>query len=128
MLSWSNESLIEDGRSQSEIRQGVTLEVMGEGTSMGPLSERGNARRPSRGILGNTHIQYDIEWNTLGEYLEWLEKRGVSTNIASFVGTGTLRVIPSVTMTAHPPKPNWKPCADTGAAGDGKGRSACRRH
>jgi N-acyl-D-amino-acid deacylase len=91
MLSWSNESLIEDGRSQSEIRQGVTLEVMGEGTSMGPLSEEMRAAR-TRGILGNTRIQYEIEWNTLGEYLEWLEKRGVSTNIASFVGTGTLRV------------------------------------
>ncbi|MEO8606373.1 MAG: D-aminoacylase [Chloroflexota bacterium] len=91
MLSWSNESLIEDGRSQSEIRQGVTLEVMGEGTSMGPLSEEMRAAR-TRGILGNTRIHYEIEWNTLGEYLEWLEKRGVSTNIASFVGTGTLRV------------------------------------
>lgn len=91
MLSWSNESLIEDGRSQSEIREGVTLEVMGEGTSMGPLSEEMRAAR-TRGILGNNRIQYEIEWNTLGEYLEWLEKRGVSTNIASFVGTGTLRV------------------------------------
>lgn len=91
MLSWSNESLIEDGRSQSEIRQGVTLEVMGEGTSMGPLNEEMRAAR-TRGILGNTRIHYEIEWNTLGEYLEWLEKRGVSTNIASFVGTGTLRV------------------------------------
>ena len=90
MLSWSVESLIEDGRSQSEIRQGVTLEVMGEGTSMGPMSPAMKASG-TRGILGNSHIQYEVEWTTLGEYLDWLEKRGVSTNIASFVGSGTLR-------------------------------------
>ncbi|MEZ4671403.1 MAG: D-aminoacylase [Anaerolineae bacterium] len=91
MLSWSVESLIEDGLSQSEIRQGVTLEVMGEGTSMGPLSPAMKASG-THTILGNTDIHYDIEWNTLGEYLEWLERRGVSTNIASFVGSGTLRI------------------------------------
>ncbi|MEP6984083.1 MAG: D-aminoacylase [Chloroflexota bacterium] len=90
MLSWSVESLIEDGHSQSEIRQGVTLEVMGEGTSMGPMSPAMKASR-TRGILGNSHIQYEVEWSTLGEYLDWLAKRGVSTNIASFVGSGTLR-------------------------------------
>src|SRR6185436_6322927 len=61
MLSWANESLIEDGRSQSEIRQGVTLEIMGEGESMGPLSPAMKASG-TRGILGNSHIQYDIEW------------------------------------------------------------------
>ncbi len=91
MLSWSVESLIEDGRSQSEIRQGVTLEVMGEGTSMGPMSDEMKAAG-TRGILGNDAFKYDIEWTTLGEYLEWLEKRGVSTNIASFVGSSTLRI------------------------------------
>jgi N-acyl-D-aspartate/D-glutamate deacylase len=91
MLSWSVESLIEDGRSQSEIRQGVTLEVMGEGTSMGPLSDAMKAKF-NFGILGNSHIKYNIEWTTLGEYLEWLEKRGVSCNIASFVGSSTLRI------------------------------------
>lgn len=91
MLSWSVESLIEDGRSQSEIRQGVTLEVMGEGTSMGPLNEEMRTKG-TRGILGNKEIQYEIEWSTLGEYLEFLEKRGVSTNITSFVGSSTLRV------------------------------------
>ena len=91
MLSWSVESLIEDGRSQSEIRQGVTLEVMGEGTSMGPLSEE-MREAGTRGILGNKDIQYDVEWTTLGEYLEYLERRGVSTNVASFVGSSTLRV------------------------------------
>ncbi len=91
MLSWSVESLIEDGRSQSEIRQGVTLEVMGEGTSMGPLSDAMKAAG-TRTILGNDAFKYDIEWTTLGEYLDYLEKRGVSTNITSFVGSGTLRI------------------------------------
>ena len=91
MLSWSVETLIEDGRSQSEIRQGVTLEVMGEGTSMGPLSEEMKAAG-TRGILGNEDIQYDVEWTTLSEYLEFLVRRGVSPNVASFVGTSTLRV------------------------------------
>jgi N-acyl-D-amino-acid deacylase len=90
MLSWAVESLIADGRSQSDIRQGVTLEVMGEGTSMGPLSPAMKASG-ARGILNNRHIQYDVEWTTLGEYLEFLVRRGVSTNVASFVGTGTLR-------------------------------------
>ncbi len=91
MLSWAVESLIEDGRSQSEIRQGVTLEVMGEGFSMGPLSEAMKAAG-TRGILGNHDIQYEVNWTTLGEYLEALAKRGVSTNIASFVGSATLRI------------------------------------
>jgi N-acyl-D-amino-acid deacylase len=91
MLSWAVESLIEDGRSQSSLRQGVTLEVMGEGTSMGPLSEEMRAAN-TRTILGNKFIQYDVEWNTLGEYLEYLERRGVSTNVTSFVGSSTLRV------------------------------------
>lgn len=90
MLSWSVESLIEDGRSQGEIRQGVTLEVMGEGTSMGPMSDAMKAAH-TRGILGNDRIKYDIEWTTLGEYLEWLEKRGVSCNITSFIGSSTVR-------------------------------------
>jgi N-acyl-D-amino-acid deacylase len=91
MLSWAVESLIHDGRSQSEIRQGVTLEVMGEGTSMGPLSEE-MREAGTRGILGNRDIEYDVEWTTLGEYLEYLERRGVSTNISSFIGSSTLRV------------------------------------
>jgi N-acyl-D-amino-acid deacylase len=91
MLSWAVEALIQDGRSQSEIRQGVTLEVMGEGTSMGPLNEA-MKEAGTRGILGNRDIQYDVEWTTLGEYLEFLERRGVSPNVASFVGSSTLRV------------------------------------
>ena len=89
MLSWSNESLIEDGRSQSEIRQGVTLEVMGEGESMGPLSPAMKAAGPGS-YMSQGDILYDIGWTTLGEYLEWLAARGVACNIASFVGSSTL--------------------------------------
>lgn len=88
MLSWAVESLIEDGKSQGEIRQGVTLEVMGEGDSWGPWNDR--MKEEIKASMGD--IKYNIEWTTLGEYLEYLEKRGVSTNIASFVGTNTLRI------------------------------------
>ena len=87
MLSWATETLIEDGRSQSDIRQGVTLEVMGEGGSMGPL----NARMKERDQQGQGDIRYKIEWNTLGEYLNYLEKRGISCNVASFIGATTVR-------------------------------------
>lgn len=87
MLSWANESLIEDGRSQGDIRQGVTLEVLGEGNSMGPLS----ASMKKEMIDGQSTIRYDIPWTSLGEYLEFLENKGVSTNVASFIGNATLR-------------------------------------
>ncbi len=87
MLSWATVSLIEDGRSQSDIRQGVTLEVMGEGSSMGPLNEA-----MKQEILANqTDIKYDVNWTTLGEYLQMLEDKGVSTNVASFIGNATVR-------------------------------------
>lgn len=88
MLSWSTESLIEDGRSQSEIRQGVTLEVMGEGDSMGPLSDTMKAIMKSQ----QSDIKYDITWTTLGEYLDQLVRKGISTNVASFVGATTVRI------------------------------------
>lgn len=88
MLSWAVESLIEDGRSMSDICQGVTLEVLGEGDSWGPWSE--SMKQEMKASQGD--IKYDIEWTTLGEYLEYLESRGVSSNIASFVGTATLRI------------------------------------
>jgi len=87
MLSWANTSLLADGRSQSDIRQGVTLEVLGEGTSMGPLND--GMKREMKERQG--HIRYDVAWTTLGEYLEHLETRGVSTNVASFVGNSTVR-------------------------------------
>jgi N-acyl-D-amino-acid deacylase len=87
MLSWSTESLIQDGRSQSEIRQGVTTEIMGEGESMGPVNDRVREHK----IRQQTDIKYDITWNTLAEYLQYLEKRGVSCNVASFIGATTVR-------------------------------------
>ncbi len=87
MLSWSSESLIEDGRSQSEIRQGVTTEIMGEGASMGPLNEQMKQRR----MAEQKDIRYDIKWNTLEEYLRYLEQRGVTPNVASFLGATTVR-------------------------------------
>ena len=88
MLSWSNESLIQDGLSQSDIRQGVTLEVMGEGESMGPLTpEMKKTLREAQGDL-----RYQIQWTTLGEYLDHLVSRGISPNVASFVGATTIRI------------------------------------
>ena len=87
MLSWANESLIQDGRSQGDIRQGVTLEVMGEGESMGPL----NAKMKDEMQKDQPDIKYNIEWSTLGGYLTYLEKRGISCNVASFVGATTVR-------------------------------------
>ena len=88
MLSWANESLIADGRAQSDIRQGVTLEVMGEGNSMGPLT-------PAMKRLAETRqddIRYPVTWTTLGEYLAMLAKKGIAPNVASFVGATTVRV------------------------------------
>jgi N-acyl-D-amino-acid deacylase len=88
MLSWAVESLIEDGKSQGDIRQGVTLEVLGEGDSWGPWNDK--MKEDVKASMGD--IKYDIKWTTLGEYLDYLENKGVSTNIASFVGTSTLRI------------------------------------
>lgn len=88
MLSWATESLLEDGRSQSDIRQGVTLEVFGEGWSMGPLSPA--MRREELKSQGD--IKYPIPWTTLSEYLEHMERHGTSANIASFIGATTLRI------------------------------------
>ena len=87
MLSWSTESLIEDGRSQSEIRQGVTTEIMGEGESMGPMNDRVREFM----LKQQADIKYDITWKTLTEYLQFLEKRGISCNVASFIGATTIR-------------------------------------
>jgi N-acyl-D-amino-acid deacylase len=88
MLSWATESLIHDGRSQSDIRQGVTLEVFGEGWSMGPLNDR--MKREMVEEQGD--VKFPVTWTTLGEYLEHLEKRGISPNVASFVGATTVRI------------------------------------
>ena len=86
-MSWANESLIEDGRSQSDIRQGITLEIMGEGESMGPLNDAMKAEM----VELQSDIKYDIEWTTLAEYLEHLERRGISPNVASFIGAAIPR-------------------------------------
>jgi len=87
MLSWSVESLIVDGRSQGDIRQGVTTEIFGEGESMGPWTEGMKKAREE----GMGDVKYRIEWSTLSEYLRFLEKRGISTNVASYIGAATLR-------------------------------------
>ena len=88
MLSWADTSLIQDGRSLSDIYQGVTLEVMGEGTSMGPLNQDMKRELLER----QTDIKYDPSWKSLGGYLQFLEDRGISTNVASFVGAATVRI------------------------------------
>ncbi|MEZ5893718.1 MAG: D-aminoacylase [Parvularculaceae bacterium] len=88
MLSWAVDDLIEDGRGLGDTMQGVTLEVFGEGVSYGPLTEESKAEMQRRQV----DVFYDIEWTTLGEYLDYLERRGVSPNVASFVGATTLRV------------------------------------
>jgi len=88
VLSWATESLIEDGASLSDLRQGVTLEVFGEGWSMGPLTDEMKAEMVERQV----DVHYDVTWTTLGEYLEALERRGIATNVASFVGATTVRI------------------------------------
>ena len=88
MLSWATDSLIADPRGMSDLVQGVTLEVMGEGWSMGPLNEA--MKKEAAEQQGD--IRYPITWTTLGEYLEMLEKKGISMNVASFVGATTVRV------------------------------------
>ncbi|GIV58749.1 MAG: aminoacylase [Rhodothermaceae bacterium] len=101
MLSWATESLLHDGRAQSDIRQGVTLEVFGEGWSMGPLNEAMKADLKR----GQSDITFDVAWTTLGEYLEHLERRGVSPNVASFVGATTVR-IHELRYANRPPTPD----------------------
>jgi N-acyl-D-amino-acid deacylase len=91
MLSWATESLIIDGKSQADIRQGVTLEVFGEGSSMGPLNNQMKEDELAA-MRRDPDAKYDIDWTTLGEYLESLERRGVSPNVASFIGATSVRV------------------------------------
>jgi N-acyl-D-amino-acid deacylase len=87
MLSWSTDALLVDGRSQGEVRQGVTTQVMGEGSSMGPLTPDMKRRMEE----GQGDLRYEVTWTTLAEYLSTLERKGVSQNVASFIGSGTLR-------------------------------------
>src|SRR6266487_3914562 len=100
MLSWATESLLQDGRSQSDIRQGVTLEVMGEGESMGPLNETMKKEMVQR----QGDIKFDVPWTTLGEYLDHVTRRGISCNVASFVGATTVRVH-EIGYADRPPTP-----------------------
>ena len=88
MLSWAVEPLIADGRGVSDTMQGVTLEVFGEGDSMGPL----NPEMKRLSIKRQGDIKYPIRWTTLGQYLEYLQKKGVTPNVASFIGATTVRV------------------------------------
>ena len=88
MLSWATESLIQDGRSESDIRQGVTLEIFGEGESMGPLTHKMKHDM----VEAQGDIKFPVRWTTMNEYLEFLAKRGVSPNVASFVGATTVRI------------------------------------
>jgi len=88
MLSWATESLLVDGLSQSELRQGVTLEIFGEGNSMGPI----NAAMRAEMLEQQGDLKFEVPWTTLGEYLEHLERRGVTQNVASFVGATSVRV------------------------------------
>jgi len=88
MLSWAVDALIEDGKSQSDIRQGVTLEVFGEGSSMGPLSEE--MKKKEQKMQGD--IKYPISWTSLSEYLDFIVEKGISPNVASFIGATTLRI------------------------------------
>src|SRR5690349_12590941 len=86
-LSWATDTLIADGRAMSDIKQGVTLELFGEGDSFGPLSPVSRAEM----LKAEGDIRFDITWTTLGEYLDFLVKKGVSVNVASFVGAATVR-------------------------------------
>jgi N-acyl-D-amino-acid deacylase len=87
MLSWAVDDLIIDGRSQGDIRQGVTTEIFGEGDSMGPLTAEMRERR----LAAQGDARFEIPWTTLSEYLSYLERRGISPNVASFIGATTIR-------------------------------------
>ncbi len=100
MLSWATESLLVDGRAQSDIRQGVTLEVFGEGWSMGPI----NPAMRKEMLADQGDLKFEIPWTTLGEYLEHLEKKGIAVNVASFVGATTVR-IHEIGYADRPPSP-----------------------
>jgi N-acyl-D-amino-acid deacylase len=88
MLSWATDTLIADGRAMADVKQGITLEIFGEGWSMGPLSDAMKSEMKKR----QGDIKYDINWTTLREYLDSLVARGISVNVASFVGATTVRI------------------------------------
>lgn len=88
MLSWATESMIVDPRSLSDLKQGVTTEIFGEGWSMGPLNDRMKKQVKD----DQADLKFDVTWTTLAEYLQHLEKRGVSQNVASYIGATTIRM------------------------------------
>src|SRR5690606_37333919 len=88
MLSWATESLLVDGRGQSDLRQGVTLGIFGEGWSMGPLNERMKQQL----VRDQSDLKYDVKWTSLKEYLEHVVARGTAMNVASFVGATSIRI------------------------------------
>ncbi|MFV1986961.1 MAG: amidohydrolase family protein [Gemmatimonadota bacterium] len=88
MLSWATEDLLVDGRSLGDLRQGVTLEVFGEGESMGPINEDMRAAM----LAGQGDLRFEVPWTTLGEYMEYMVARGIATNVASFIGATTVRI------------------------------------
>jgi len=100
MLSWSTDSLIVDGKSQSELRQGITTQIFGEGFSMGPLNDKLRKFLESQ----QSDFKYEMSWTTLAEYLDYLQKRGISQNVASYVGATTLRTY-VIGFDNRPPTP-----------------------
>jgi N-acyl-D-amino-acid deacylase len=124
MLSWATESLLVDGRSQGDIRQGVTLEIFGEGSSMGPLNDAMKKRMVEQ--MGD--VKYEITWTSLAEYLAVLERRGISTNVASFVGATTVREhVIGLELTASRRRSSSTRCASSCAARWRPVRSASAR-
>lgn len=105
MLSWATESLLIDPRAMSDIKQGVTLEVMGEGWTMGPMNDTMREQNLENMAQQPEFFHYEMPWTTLGEYLQHLEDKGVGVNVASFVGATTLR-IHEVGYANRPPTPD----------------------
>ena len=120
VLSWATDSLIVDGRSQSDIRQGVTLEIFGEGWSMGPLNDA--MKKEAKRSKGD--IKFDIDWTTLGQYLDHLVARGVTPNVASFVGATTVRIHELGYADREPTPKSWRGWRTSSAKPCGRARSA----
>ena len=93
MLSWADESLIEDGAGESDIRQGITLEIFGEGSSNGPLTDAIAARDLGR----QGDLKHPIPWRSLDDYFSFMTRRGIAPNIASFVGQGDYKMTRKLT-------------------------------
>jgi N-acyl-D-amino-acid deacylase len=90
MLSHSYASMLQDGRSLAELKQGVTLQIFGEGFSMGPQTPA--MRESARKAGAEAAIPYDVDWWSLADYLSYAERKGIAQNVASYIGATTLRV------------------------------------